>query len=55
MRARELGSNGELTINLLLKSLGKQKRHEEQFQVSKEEIDKENLNKVTVESFVSSV
>ena len=54
LKARELGSNGELTINLLLKSLGKQKRHEEQFQVSKEEIDKENLNKVTVESFVSS-
>mgnify|MGYP001485822212 CR=1 FL=1 len=54
LKARELGSEGELTINLLLKSLGKQKRYEEQFKVSNEEIDKENLTKVTVESFVSS-
>ena len=54
LKARELGSKGELTINLLLKSLGKQKRYEEQFKVSQEEIEKENLTKVTVESFVSS-
>ena len=54
MKARQLGSKTDLTTNLLLKSLGKTNRHDEQYEIAKEEIDKNNLSKVIVMSFVSS-
>ena len=54
LKARELGSSSDLTVNLLLKSLGKLKRHEEQNLVAKEELDKNNITKTIVESYVAS-
>ena len=54
MKARQLGSKTDLTTNLLLKSLGKTNRRDEQYEIAKEEIAKNNLSKVIVESFVSS-
>ena len=54
LKARKLGSSSDLTVNLLLKSLGKLKRHEEQNLVAKEELDKNNITKTTVENYVAS-
>ena len=54
LKARQLGSKSELTTNLLLKSLGKTKRREEQYEVAKEEVVKNNLSKAVVESYIAS-
>ena len=54
MKARQLGSKTDLTTSLLLKSLGKTDRLDEQYEIAKEEIAKNNLSGVIVTSFVSS-
>ena len=46
MKARQLGSKTDLTTSLLLKSLGKADRLDEQYEIAKEEIakmQKENI------------
>ena len=54
LKARKLGSKSDLTTSLLLKSLGKLKRHEEQYEIAKQELVQNKTKQNIVEAFVAS-